>query len=118
MKEIYQSLSERIEKLRKKKSKIFPTFISIMTGITLDKLKSIFPEDINFIKTTFDPEIKRYFDNIYSPKNDENIQKAKEENKKKLEIIKNKSIINQNHNQKNDKEIQILQNKSECKKFI
>jgi len=111
MKEIHQCLSDRMEKLRKKKSKIFPTFISLLAGITLDKLKSLFPEDVNFIRTILNPEIKNYFDNIYSPKNDENFQKANEENKRKLEIIKNKSINNLN-NQKNDKDF--LHNKSEC----
>lgn len=115
MKEIYQTLSERMEKLRKKKSKIFPTFISMLSGITLDKLKSLFPEDVNFVRTSLNPEIKSYFDDIYSPKNDEYLQKANEENKKKLEIIKNKSVINNEKDK--DKEKDLQGNKNDGKKL-
>lgn len=111
MKEIYQTLSERMDKLKKKKSKIFPTIISVLSGITIDKLKSLFPEDINFIRTILNPEVKSYFDQIHFPKNDEYLQKATEENNRKLEMIKNKSILNQNKNENNKD----FQNKSDCK---
>jgi len=120
VKEIYQPLNERLEKLRKKKIKIFPTIISMLSGITLDKLKTLFPEDVNLIKTSINPEILSLYDEIYNLKNFQ----SNEELKKKLKTIKqikdikqynkfNNNSINENNNH-NDHNSQLNFNRSEC----
>lgn len=64
IKEIFQPLNDRLEKLRRKKAKIFPTLISFLAGITYERLKTLLPEDLNIIRTLVFPKIISKYDEI------------------------------------------------------
>jgi len=105
-----------MEKLRKKKSKIFPTVISMLAGITYEKLKNAFPEDVNIIKTAINHKIISEYDEIYHTKNypsnenDDNIKSNKE--MKQVDPNLRSKILG--HKADNLQQSQINNNKSEC----
>lgn len=120
MKEIYQPFNERLEKLRRKKSKIFPTVISMLSGITLEKLKNMFPEDVNLIRTTINPKVIAEYDEIYFPKNNEIIDNENEKDKlrsnkqvKKVDNNLRMKVLGQTQKADNLQQSQMNYNKSE-----
>ncbi len=122
IKEIYQPFNERLEKLRRKKNKIFPTVISILSGITLEKLKNLFPEDVNLFRTFINPKIIAEYDEIYLPKNNP-LNNEIENNNNKLKNIQDVKAVDPPNlrmkfpGQKGDnlQQSQLNYNKSECK---
>lgn len=83
----------------------------MLAGITYDKLKNVFPEDVNIIRTSINPRIISEYDEIYNPK-------PKNENKNIKDIKKVDSNLRLRIlGQKNDnlQQSQINFNKSECK---
>jgi len=54
--EICEIFKNRIENIKKKKEKIFPTVISCMAGVSVGKLKIILGSDVNIHSTYIDPK--------------------------------------------------------------
>ncbi len=57
IKEITTSFQERIEKLKKRKGKIFPVIFSFLAAFTLEKLASLFPEEVSVFRTYLIPSL-------------------------------------------------------------
>jgi hypothetical protein len=68
MKEVSEVIFDRIEKAKKKSSKIFPTIISFLSGTTIDRLKLFFPEEVNVQRTFIDYQILENYKKIYHNK--------------------------------------------------
>jgi len=116
VKEIYQTLNERLEKLRRRKSKVFPIIISFLSGITIDKLKSLFPEDVHIIKTLIHPKTLKAYDEIYNPQNfslgenEKNLFRGNTDGKR----LENNQKMRGSSKFENIYQSQINYNKSEC----
>lgn len=55
-KEIYNVLQERVERLNKKKHKIYPMIVSFLSATPLPRLKMFFPEKIFLYRTCLNPK--------------------------------------------------------------
>lgn len=59
VKEISLTFKERIDKLRRKKNVIFPTIVSCLCSVPIERLRSLFPEEINIHRTYIDPKLMK-----------------------------------------------------------
>jgi hypothetical protein len=59
IKEVSSIFKERIDKLKKKKNVIFPTIVSCLCSVPLDRLRSLFPEEVNIHRTFIDPKLMK-----------------------------------------------------------
>ncbi len=57
IKEISTLFQERIEKLKKRKGKIFPVIVSFLAAFTVEKLASLFPEEVSVFRTYLIPSL-------------------------------------------------------------
>ena len=64
VKEISAIFIERIDKLKKRKGKILPIIVSFLAGVTLEKLITYFPEEVNIFRTFLKPTLINKNDSI------------------------------------------------------
>ncbi len=63
--EISETLKDRIESIKKKKEKIFPTVVSCMAGVPVWKLRMILGPDVNVNTTFIDPKILEKYHDVF-----------------------------------------------------
>jgi hypothetical protein len=57
LKEVGQTFKERIEKIKKKKILLFPTVVSVLSAVTIERLNTLFPEEVNVQRTYIFPSL-------------------------------------------------------------
>ena len=52
LREVSTTFSERMERVKKRKFKLYPVIISLLSGITYEKLRTSFSDEITILRTS------------------------------------------------------------------